>query len=637
MTLLARALRLVLGGTLAWCVVLALGSPELPRACAIAAIAAFALTAWRPDAGLLLLTGVAPAGALLASAPIRATELLAWAFLSGWLLRLWRPLCEAGWPRGIVMPACLFLATLIASWLMLTTAGAAGVPLTALPGYLLQSLPSDHLIFSSPAPETWTLLQTVAGIAVFLAALAITRNDSGTAATVARALALSVSILAIGTVAEVARQWGRAGYGGWFLERYVNGERFSFHLGDLNAAASLYVLGGLAAVALAVYDRPLRRMWMPLVTLILPALWLAGSRTAAAAGALAGALAIPHASRQRHSWPTRAVVAAAATVLVIGAVAAAVIASRESDETGTVAQSLFLRSEFHQTTLRMFASSPVFGVGVGKYFDRSAEFMSDRLRAIFGNENAHNYFAQQFAEIGLIGGLLFLWLIVPPLARGWRHIWSGPEGDGAVIGLVAGTTGYLLTCLTGHPLLVPEAALPFWAAFGAVAAVASGEAAPRRHARIAAVAVGVVLAAGMGRVALRYSDSPSAPPERGFHGFETAEDGTRFRWMTRHAVAFTSPGPGFVSFQLRAPDQPQPRPLVIELAIDGRVVGRREVQPGRWTNVELGVREAGTSPVRRIDLRANQFWSQEVALGRREAQRPISAMVSEIAWTPLAP
>ncbi len=81
-----------------------------------------------------------------------------------------------------------------------------------------------------------------------------------------------------------------------------------------------------------------------------------------------------------------------------------------------------LRSQFLLTSARMFASAPVFGVGVGRYFDRSAEFMTPELRELYGNENAHNYFAQQFAELGLVGGLLFVWLIAAVLSQGWRAV-----------------------------------------------------------------------------------------------------------------------------------------------------------------------------------------------------------------------
>ena len=64
--------------------------------------------------------------------------------------------------------------------------------------------------------------------------------------------------------------------------RYVRGERFSLHMADLNAAGSLYVLGGLIGATRAVTDRPRRLLW--LAALIVGAALLA----AAAAAALVG-------------------------------------------------------------------------------------------------------------------------------------------------------------------------------------------------------------------------------------------------------------------------------------------------------------------------------------------------------------
>ena len=65
------------------------------------------------------------------------------------------------------------------------------------------------------------------------------------------------------------------------------------------------------------------------------------------------------------------------------------------------------------------------------------------------------------------------------------------------------------------------------------------------------------------------------------------------------------------------------------------VVDRREIRPEVWTTIDLGVRDTVRTPFRRIDLRANEEWTEEVQLGRRTARRPISAMVQEITWTPL--
>jgi hypothetical protein len=62
---------------------------------------------------------------------------------------------------------------------------------------------------------------------------------------------------------------------------------------------------------------------------------------------------------------------------------------------------------------------------------------------------------------------------------------------------------------------------------------------------------------------------------------------------------------------------------------------RREIGAGSWTRIDLGVRDTVRTPFRRIDLRANQEWTQEVPLGRRTARRPISVMVGEMIWTPL--
>ena len=252
-----------------------------------------------------------------------------------------------------------------------------------------------------------------------------------------------------------------------------------------------------------------------------------------------------------------------------------------------------LRSQFLLTSARMFASAPVFGVGVGRYFGRSAEFMTPELQELYGNENAHNYFAQQFAELGLVGGLLFVWLVAAVLSQGWRAVLQSPD-DIALHALFAGTAAYVLTCATGHPLLVPEAALPFWAAFGAVASAAAGTAAIARPWRALAVAAALVLATGVGRAAIVYARPQEQPPEQGFHQFETTPDGTTFRWMTRHAVTYIPDGPGFLHLRLRAPGWPAPHPVVIETSIGGQVVDRHEVPPDESTTWDVPARDTAT-------------------------------------------
>jgi hypothetical protein len=271
---------------------------------------------------------------------------------------------------------------------------------------------------------------------------------------------------------------------------------------------------------------------------------------------------------------------------------------------------------------------------VGKYFDRSAEFMSADLRAIYGNENAHNYFVQQFAELGVVGGALFLWLACSLIATGWRA--ARTTADPASIGLFAAVSAYLVTCLTGHPLLVPEAALPLWIAAGSLTGpVEYGAHRWGAAYRVAAAASCIVLAAGVARSALAYSGATAVPQEHGFHLPETGPDGSTFRWMTRHAVAYVPNEMGFVRLRLHAPDFPKARPLVVETAIAGHVVDRREVPAGRWVSYDVPSRRPAATPFQRVDLRSNQWWTQDVALGSRPARRPVTVMVADIQWIPL--
>ncbi|HEY6360092.1 MAG TPA: O-antigen ligase family protein [Vicinamibacterales bacterium] len=628
---------------LAWGALVAVVAPETGIPASLAAIAVFATTLWRPAIGVTAAVALAPAGALFAPYPSRTAELFAWAFLSAWLLRVWRPLAPAGWPRAIVVPALLYGACAATSWLALTIASGTGVPVTSLPAFLLNAIPRHYLVFSPPETETWTLLQLITGVGVFLAASACVRAERMAASRIAWAFVLSLTLLAAATIADVVRQWAGTGYGGWFLARYPAGARFSLHLADVNAAASLYVLAGGIAVARALFDRRTRWLSLGALAVMAPALWLTGSRSAALGAGGAAAAIVLAANASRLTLTRRQGVAAAACVVALVAAAGALVLAGGGNERGSAGRALRLRWQFSETSARMFASAPVLGVGVGRYFERSPEFMPDEVRALYGAENAHNYFAQAFAEVGTVGGAMFLWLIGAALVAGWRQA-GGPERGGLpraesrspAVALFAGSTGYLLTCLTGHPFLVPEAALPFWIAFGALAgggAAATSASTPPRHRRVAALVV-VCLAVGVARAFLVYAAGSTTTAERGFDREETAPDGRRFRWMGPHVVTYVSPAPGFFRMTLRAPDRPLRRPMVVETVIAGRVVDRRAIAPDHWQTVEIPVRERLSSPVRRIDVRATPSWMEQRRLAQRESHINVelTAMVSELRW-----
>ena len=638
----ARAGRLAAGVALGWSVALAVAAPEVPPVCQAAALLTLLLTLWRPDLGLLALALLAPAGLLLAPAPVRATEILAWALLAGWLLRVWRPLAERGWPASVARPAILFAVAALASWLTITIAGASGIAPASLPRFVLRSVRPDHLLFSSPEPQTWTLLQSLTGVGVFMAALASTAHRPRAVRWVAAALVVSLAGLSMATLVSIESQWAGHEYAGWFLWQYATSERFAFHLTDVNAAGSQYVLAALIAVGLAVFDRPRRWIWIVLLAVLLLGMWLTGSRSAGLVGAAVGGLMLPAAAGYRWK-PGRAALAGIAVAVLIGVVGGAVILTRGMHEKGSAGRAVRLRVEFSETSGRMIRSAPIYGVGIGRYHARSNEFMPAELRALYAYENAHNYFAQQFAELGLIGGAIFLWLVAAPVRLGWSSL---RHADRAAAGLFAGSIAYLVTCLTGHPLLVSEAAVPFWMAFGALAGAAAPAAKTaaaqgispswRTWHRPLAAALALVLAAPVVLAALSYTQ-PAMPGVQGFDDFERAPDGTRFQWTTRHAVSYVPAGNGFLRMTLRAPDGPHLHPYVVETEVDGLRIDRRALPPGQWVTAEIPVRPRRPGPYQRVDLRVNQAWTRPQALGRRLTHEPLGVMVAEIRWLPGRP
>ena len=616
MTTATRTLRLIAGAALGACVAGAVAAPVIPVLWKGAAVVIVAATAWQPLWGLALVTALAPAGSLLSAAPARSAELFAWSFLAAWLLCIWRPLSISRWPRAVILPLTLYAGALVASWLSLTVGGAAGVIPSALPRFLATALNGNHLIVSSPEPETWTLFQTLGGIAVFLAATAISRDESRTVQWVGWSLAVSATTLAAATLVVVPD---------------IQGDRFSLPFADVNAAGSLYALAAVVALGHTWLRPGMRLLTVPMLGLLAAAIWLTGSRSAYLA-VIAGAAVLTAVWKQ---WqPTRRHLLVGAVVFVTAIILAGTFVAPRSTAEGSAEQSANLRSQFLVTTAHMFASAPAFGVGVGRYFERSAEFMTPELRELYRNENAHNYFAQQFAELGLVGGLLFAWFVGAVLFHGWRAALESPDNIGPNA-LFAGTVAFVVTCVTGHPLLVPETALPFWTAFGAVAASAPAASHAKRWPGVIAVAAALVLAVSVGRAAIVYAGSTEQPPEQGFHQVETTRDGSQFRWMTRHAVTYIPEGPGFLRLRVRAPGWPAPGPIVLDTFIAGEPVNSRVIPADESTTWDIPGRATGRRGFRRVDFRVNQEWFEEIRLGRRTARRPVSIIVEQITWIPL--
>jgi len=108
------------------------------------------------------------------------------------------------------------------------------------------------------------------------------------------------------------------------------------------------------------------------------------------------------------------------------------------------------RFEIWSGAFNMIKAFPLVGVGQGNFYHLSADiaFSKSHFLALNGGENAHNYFFQTFAELGLVGILLFvLAFILPIMNDPHRKVLLPP-----VLGIIA----LFLGNIYAHSFLVRE-------------------------------------------------------------------------------------------------------------------------------------------------------------------------------------
>jgi hypothetical protein len=360
---------------------------------------------------------------------------------------------------------------------------------------------------------------------------------------------------------------------------------------DKNAAGSYFALAVLLAAGLLWHALRGRRAaaasaWAGAVLLTGTALFLSGSRVALAV-TLPVAVAALAATRERLNVTRRGLTVATLVVVATVALVATAQARRGRND---APMAVFVRVEFAATTWRMLQEHPVFGVGAGNYQRASATFSSEALRRVYPTQNAHNNFLQIAGELGVFGLAAFAVLVGLPAWRGWRA--ARVTGDPIVIGWWAGSVAFLLTCLAGHPFLVPEVAVAAAVALGTLAGAAGpaplGAPGPRST-RVAAALVAVPLALALS-VPLR------AHAERATLDLEGALLG-KARWAHDHERRRAARFRDTLAFFVRADGRrmnlelrrsPGTRkPVDVTLRLDGRPINVVRLQGSDWQAVPV--------------------------------------------------
>jgi hypothetical protein len=603
----------------------------------------------RPDAALLVTSALVGFGIILSHLvgvpSLRTTELLVIVSLTGCCIGAAR---RAAWFRHtlsgwIAVPVALLAVAAVAStavWLRVDQfqTGYAAPYVQRF----LEVLTHDYFV----APGGfWVVVSTaviVEGLALFLFVAALCRNDPTFFPRALRMLVVGGSALGVMSVVRLGEILLRNPDALAALRASSIGLRISPQIPDYIAAGSYFALCWLGMLGLTVASSPRRRIvWLATGLPLIAALFLTGSRSVIAA-ALGGLVFVVFAVARRRAAPGRRVVVFAVIVLAVMVGSYQQVIGR--DVVGQMArQSVTIRLELLEAGLHVIATRPLFGVGLDRFYLVAPGFASPTLRALWpGRMNPHNDFLRFGGELGLVGLMLFVWI----LAEAWRRIWKALQitPDVQLAALAGGIVAFLVTSCVSNPLMVREVSYVFWIALG----LAVGRASAPLAEAVAPEAVSVPVQAHSSRLrwlvfvpiggALVLSVPSRAATELasmnvsgvsyGFFEWRTEADGTPFRWSGPRATLFVDGRARSVEIRFSGA---APAGIVqhVEVRLDGRLANRVAVGTERQ-QLRVVLPASGSVMPRRIDLTVTPTWiPAEVMPGNRD-RRELGVKVGEI-------
>jgi O-antigen ligase len=582
-----------------------------------------------------ILAACRPHSALLATAVLTP--------IATYIGRGWHPLID--WPEVLVVALCLGYACHRTFGRVRTTADARVGVLTAVFAAIVVAALSVELWLlqmriSTPAllDLLWTQLSSeffrtgaslpalhasvllLEGLALLLVAHATCRDNPRRFVQVVAAIALGAAAAAGINIFRLAQSAMRADN---FLPTFVEAlasVRYNAHHADPNAAGSHFAMLAMVALGLALRSVRAALIWMVPAAVLLVGLWVTGSRAAYLSFFLALGLAVVWRAMSGTLRRSRTAPILATAVIVIGLIIAVAAPMRGGQQSSVAA--VRVRAAMAEAAVRMTREYPLFGIGPGQFYHRSDAYTPPQLYVQFPtwprNENAHNNYLQILAELGIVGLLAFLALVAAGVGR------FAAAADGSIaaslhLGVLFGLAAFLISCLAGHPLLIRDSAYAFWMLLGA----AAGHAASAHNARamsprvrhlLALAIIAVVLSVPF-RARMHANASNFEHVGIGVSGWQTSEDGVRYRWMDERATLYIPTDARGLQIKLR-PEAPAAQ---VELRLDDRLANVIQLSGDRFTDVRLPL--PGRRPdarFMRLELRVTSGGSRRMMVGRVE-------------------
>ena len=553
------------------------------------------LSYFRPHYGLLAIALLAPLGQVgsrTLDSNMRGAEALVLAFLAGALVRGWTLRQFRAFPSTRLDVAALIFGFVVAAscleqiWFSQIQIDFAWVYAQDLLNYASRTYITSARGFGMVPRAMWLL----EGMALVVLTLRYVSASASFMRRVVVMLVLGAVATAMLTLTAAATQFEQSrGSAGSLIDFFARG-RWSGHISDVNAAGSYFAMMALLALGMAFRNRDWRWAWSVTGAALLLTTLMTGSRTAAAA---LGVVAVLVLVRAAWSHPRYAVRAASGAGVVATLGAAAILIFRTTGATPSEAVSI--RWMFLQATAGMLADEPAFGVGVGQFSLWSAKFAPPALFRIWRPDNAHNNLAQIAGELGIVGFIAFCVVLVAAFrstldtrrtpidnVRSWRS----PA--------LAGVGVFILTWLGGHPLLVPEAAYPFWILLGLAGAFVAVDSTAVSSAGLVAVAAAVLLAS----IPLRVEEkSAKLDLSRVTYGLSA-------RHLMTTRARFYVPRPNArVDVPLRARGASDDEPVEVEVFVDGTASETISLGDRNWRKATIDLSGHSRRRFYQIDLR----------------------------------
>jgi hypothetical protein len=547
------------------------------------------LSYFRPHYGLFALAVLTPLGQVgsrTLDSQMRGAEALVLAFLAGALVRGWTLREFRTFPSTRLHVAALIFGFVVAASCI------EQIWFTQIQMDFAWPFAQDVLSYASRNYVTssrFGMLPRAMWLLEGLALLLFTAHYLSTSAQFTRRLIITLIFGAIATamltLTAVAAEFGPSRESaGSVIDFFARG-RWSGHISDVNAAGSYFAMMAFLALGTGFREREWRWAWIASGSVLLVTTLMTGSRTAVAATGGVAVLVFARAAFLQPSYALRA--ASVAGVLAVVGMAASLIF--RTTGAATPSQAVSIRWMFLQATAGMLVAEPAFGVGIGQFSLWSAHFAPPALFKIWRPDNAHNNLAQIAGELGIVGFIAFCVVLAAPFAIRSKT----PDRNPLLSPLIAGLGVYILTWLGGHPLLVPEAAYPFWITLGAATALGARDSIENVSPVVVAFAIALLLASIPFRVSTKSSDLDFTKVS---YGVSTRQ------LMISRARLFVPGSESRIDIPLRARSASEDVPVDIEVFVDGSASETIALHDRNWRKAPIDLPRDPSRRFHQIDL-----------------------------------